>query len=356
MNINVLNKNFEQVDVIDSYESVIWTTRYFTPGDFELMLSVDSEIIENLKEGYYLVREQDALSEDEYHNVMIIENFEITTDAEEGDKLLVKGKCLKSIVGRRVVHQQTILNGRVDVCIKELLNDNIINPSNENRKISNFVVGSHNIINSYELSMQVTGNNLAEVISEICMTYGYGWDMFIKSSIFIFYLYEGVDHSYNQSENPYVIFSSEFDNLLTSDYKSIRDNYANVAIVAGEGEGINRKKVIAGSVKGLDRYEIFVDSRNSSSNDGEITEDEYNNMLLEEGVEELSNRKITTSFEGDVDDNGNFKLKTDYNMGDLVQVENDYGVSAATRIIEIIESEDEAGTNMIATFSDMEGV
>ena len=38
MDLYVLNKSLETTGVIDSYESLIWTPRYYTYGDFELYL------------------------------------------------------------------------------------------------------------------------------------------------------------------------------------------------------------------------------------------------------------------------------------------------------------------------------
>ena len=51
---------------------------------------------------------------------------------------------------------------------------------------------------------------------------------------------------------------------------------------------------------------------------------------------------------------GNYVLNKDYFLGDIVQVINEYGISATPRIIEIIESEDENGTSVVPTFSTWE--
>lgn len=353
MNIYVLDTSFNVTAVIDEYISVIWTRRYFTYGDFELYMSAEERTLGILKEGLYLVREEDV-SENEYRNVMIISNREITTDAENGDNLIVTGYCLKSILRRRVVSSQTILSGKVANCIRQLIRDNIISPTDTRRKISNFVFGTDSILTSKTMSMQITGNNLSDAIAEICTTYGYGYDVYIRNGNFVFEIYEGADRSYDQSANPYVVFSSEFDNLISSDYKQNRDTYANAVYVAGEGEGVNRKKVSVGTTTGLNRYEIWVDARNSSTNNGEISDSDYLAMLRNEGTEALSERVVTTSFEGEVDNTVNYTIGVDYFLGDLVQVENDYGISANTRIIEVIESEDENGKDIIPTFSDME--
>lgn len=353
MNIYVLDESFEIVGIIDEYISCIWTTRYFTYGDFELYVSADEELLDLLQTNRYLVRDKD-IDEEGYHNVMIIRNREITTDAEDGDHLVVTGYSLKSIINRRIIPNQTVLSGEVVSCIQQLINENIINPENNSRKVNNFILGNNAIINTYTMKQQITGKNLGEAITDICTTYGYGYDVYINNGNFVFKIYEGTDRSYDQVINPYVVISSQFDNLLSSDYQVNTDNFANVAVVAGEGEGTARKKVTVGDASGLNRYEVWVDSRNTSTNDGEISDEEYTELLIQEGEEKLSELQPTTSFTGEIDSTINYVFNRDYFLGDIVQVENDYGIRAKTRIIEIIESDSETGYEIIPTFSEME--
>lgn len=354
MDIYVLNDNFERVGIIDGYTSIIWTTRYYDPGDFELYLAADKNILNLIQNNYYLVREQDINGYD-YKNVMVIDkpNITIQTDVENGDYLTVTGKCLKSIVHRRVVANQTIMNGSLEACINRLLQENVINPSDIKRKINNFTFDNTTNF-GITLTMQTTGDNLQELITEICRNYNIGWNVYIKNKRLVFYLYKGVDRSADQTENPHVIFSYEFDNLLTSNYTEDMSNYANVAIVAGEGEGSARKKKETGdtTATGLNRFEIFVDARGISTNDGEITTAEYNNMLTEKGNESLAELQKVVTFEGEVDATRNYVLNEDFYLGDEVQVINEYGISKSTRIIEIIEADDETGKSVIPTFSD----
>lgn len=354
MNLYVINKTFEIVGVIDAYTSLIWTTRYYSEGDFEIYLAAEKDKLDLFQEGFYIVREADMTSSGEFKNVMIIQNREIITDAESGDNLIITGNDLKSILRRRVIVNQTLLNGEVSACIRRLIYENVINPTDANRTISNFTLGSNDLINTYNMQMQITGDNLADAIAEICQAYGFGYDVFIKNSNFVFYIYEGKDRTFNQDTNPYIVFSESFDNLLSSDYKQDRSNFANVAIVAGEGEGMERKKKVVGTETGLDRIEIWVDARNASSNNGEINDAEYQKMLEQDGTEALAEKAITTEFSGEVDNTINYMINRDYFLGDLVQIENDFGISASTRIIEVIESEDDTGSNIILTFSEME--
>lgn len=351
MDIYVLNSSFEKIGIIDTYQSIIWTTRYYAPGDFELYISARKDILDLLQVDYMLVRDKDIVG-DECHNVMMIRNIEIQSDAESGDSIIITGECLKSIVKRRVIANQTNLSGTVENSIRSLITQNIISPSDTDRAISNFVLGTDGDLTTANMTMQITGDNLADALAEICTTYGYGWDVFIKDSNFVFYIYEGKDRSFEQSTNPHVVFSTEYDNLLSSDYKEDRSLYANVAVVAGEGEGTARKKVTVGTATGLNRFEIWVDQRDTSSNDGEITDAEYQELLEQAGVEALAETGITTEFTGEVLPDVNFVYGVDYFLGDVVQIENDYGVSKAARITEIIESEDESGKTVIPTFEE----
>ena len=96
MEIYVLNTNFESVAVVDEFESLIWTDRYDEAGDFELYMSMDKRLLEYLRKDYYL---WNADSE----HMMIIEGINIVSDVEEGNKLIVSGRSLESILDRRII-------------------------------------------------------------------------------------------------------------------------------------------------------------------------------------------------------------------------------------------------------------
>lgn len=352
MDIHILDSSFNLVDIIDDYNSMIWTTRYFSQGDFELHVPAIERNIQYLKRNYYLCRQEDV-SEDEYRNVMIIQNVNIVTDVENGNMLTVTGKCLKSIVGRRIVWKQTNLSGYLESAIRQVLTENIINPEDSTRKIANFTMApAVGITNTIDL--QLTGNNIATWLEESCMKYGIGWDVYIKRGRFVFYLYLGADRSTNQRTLPHVVFSPEFDNLLTSDYKDEGEYYKNAALVAGEGEGTAQKFATVGSASGLDRYEEYIEASGMSTNDETITDAQYQKMLKEYGQSTLNLRSFSESFEGSVVPDGNYKLNQDYFLGDIVQVINEYGITASTRVVEIIDSEDESGRTVIPTFNTWE--
>ena len=101
---------------------------------------------------------------------------------------------------------------------------------------------------------------------------------------------------------------------------------------------------------------MWIDARDiqSEKEDGTtITEEEYNNMLAEEGAETLSSDDCTVAehIDAEIETLSNYEFGVDYFLGDIVEVINEYGIETTPRIIEVIESEDENGTSTIPTFS-----
>lgn len=352
MDIYVLDEKAEILDIVDVFQSVIWTVQYYSQGDFELIVPATKKNIDLMQKDRLLCRDKD-ITKDTFKNVMVIEDIKIESDWEEGDKLTVSGKSLKSIVGRRVVWKQTNLTGNLEAGIRYVLNENVIDPEEESRKIANVELDEAAGITD-TIDAQLLGDNIAEWIESICSTHEIGWDMYVRNKKYIFRLYKGTDRTYNQTEVPAVVFSDEYDNLLESIYTYERGDYKNAALIGGEGEGVNQRTTTIGEATGLQRYETYIDGSSVSSNGAIITEEQYYKLLQDYGKEQLNEVSDTESFEGNVVSDGNYKLNQDYFLGDLVQVKNEFGIEATPRIIEIIESEDEKGTAIVPKFSTWE--
>ena len=225
----VMNQNFERIKQIDDYSSLIWTTRYYECGDFEIVLPVTEEYNEIIIKGNYLVRDDDE-------HVGIIEDITIDSPEDNAERMIVTGRFAESILARRIIGEQTQLYGTISAGISTLVYDNIINPDITERKISNFSVLASDFPD--RLEAQYTGKNLLDVIVDICKTTHTGFGVRLtEDNVFQFYLYKGTDRSYEQNENPYVIFSDEYDNLQSSQYTRNSSEMVTDVLVAGEGEG-----------------------------------------------------------------------------------------------------------------------
>lgn len=346
---NFYNNQFTKTAVIDSATSIIWVTRFNNAGQFELYLPASTELLNLFNNENIIITRNDS------EIIMIVEVVKLNTNDENGDYLTITGRSIESIIGRRIVSRQTTLTGTVENGIRTLLTNNIISPSSSLRKIPFFTLGTLNgWTETFE--KQITGQNLLESISDICVAYDYGFKLTFdqNNQNLIFDLYKGVDRSFNQSANTHVVFSPDFENLGNTEYTIDRTTFCNWVYVAGEGEGTARKIAQASNVSagGLSVYEKWVDARNTSSNDGEISDTEYMAMLRQQAKEEIELSKITQTFSGEILNYNAYTYGVDYNLGDKVSIENEYGVTGNATITEITEVEDETGYKLVPTLSE----
>lgn len=355
MELYLLNKKFEMVDVVDVFESIIWTDRYSKYGDFEIYTTPENDLVKKLKTDYYL---WSAESE----HTMIIEDRKIETDVETGPHLIISGRSLESILYRRIVWDQINLDGYIEDEIERLLDVNIINPSDQNRKIENFVFqrSEDSFIESLKIQGQFTGDPVYDVIKKLCDSVDIGFKLILNNDDqFAFQLYSGMDRSYDQIENPYVVFSPNFENIINSNYYETKKDLKTITLVGGEGEGTSRKTAVVGDTEmiGLDRRELFTDARDISSytDDGEMSSSQYEASLKQRGIESLAQNKIIQSFDGEVEATQLYIYGRDFFMGDTVQLESQYGMNSKVRIVEYIYSQDvNSGVSSYPTFEVLE--
>ena len=337
-------------DFVEVYQSNIWNVQYFGQSDFQLITTATEENINKLAVGRYLVREEDM--NDGFQNVMVIEGQKLEYDSDIGWMLTVTGRGLKSIVGRRIVWKQTTMSGTFERAVRQIINDNIINPEDAKRRITNFTMEAEKGYTD-TADVQLLGENIADWLASSCESYGYGWDVYIKDGRYVFRLYKGEDRSYNQDVNTPVVFSEEYDNLLQSNYTHDREGYVNAALIGGEGEGVNKRTATIGDTEDLGRYERYIDGSSVSSNGAIITVEQYMKLLEDYGKDQLKATDVT-KFSGEILPDGIFKINEDYFLGDIVQIDTKRGITATPRIIEIIYAEDTNGFSVVPTFSEWE--
>lgn len=351
MDLIILDTNLEPCAVLDTYSSFIWTDRYTECGDFEIFTKMSSELLEFIKQDYYI--EQPGSD-----RTMIIEKLLIESDIEDGDTLTVTGRSLESILDRRIIWGQKNVKGNFQNEIKALLNEAIISPSNANRKIPNFIFEESTDPRITELTIdaQYTGDNLYDVIASLCYERDVGFSVIKnENKQFVFRLYMGEDRSYEQTKHPYVVFSPKFDNLISSNYIESKASMKNVTLIGGEElQDEPRVYTNVGNVAGLNRREIFTDASGVSRtvDEEELLQSEYIALLKQKGRETLieeENRYIR-SFEGEVETALMFKYGEDFFAGDIVQIENAYGQESKARVVEVVTSDDESGCITYPTF------
>lgn len=377
MEFMVLDKNYDAIAMIDTFTSAIWTVRYDEAGDFELCTPVRLDYIQAIQIGNYLwSKESDRL--------MIIETVEIATDAENGPQFTVTGRSLESILERRIITSSITFSGNVQSIIISMLNSEVINTST-NRKIPNFSYKTSTDPRITGTSMEFTarGENLYDMICSLCQECKIGWKILPKGAGgFEFELFVGTDRSYDQNVNPYVVFSPSFENLLNSNYIKSYKAYKNSVYAVGtyqkeviiknkykndEGDWVIEEQTTYeedevrawgfsenSEPTGLARREIFVD--NGGVNDGEQggAYSVWNAINKQKGLTELANYQTTTAFEGELEATRQYVYGEDFTIGDIVQIQNEYGIEGTVYISEIVFSQDASGITITPTFTSTE--
>lgn len=254
-----------------------------------------------------------------------------------------------------------MLSGNLQTAVEGILNDAIISPSDSKRTISNFIftASTDTNITSLTIDSQYTGDTVYDAICDICISFGLGFKVILNdSNQFEFSLYKGLDRSYEQSTNSYVVFSPNFNNLINTNYLESGKLVKTIALVLGEGQGAERKRTTAttgdGLETGLNRKELYVDARDISMTTEageEITEADYLKQLEQRGIKKLSEYEYEKIFDGEAETSVMFKYGIDFNMGDILQVSNEYGIETKVRVLEYVRSQTEEGYSVYPTFS-----
>lgn len=349
----MLDTDFKPVAVVDAYESFIWTDRYQSCGDFEFYSGASPELIQIFAlDRYIRIKGSDR--------VMIIDQVKIDSNPEDGAHITVTGHSLESILSRRIVQKTVALMGNFQTEIQRLLTENIISPDDSARTISNFIFqeSTDTAITSLEIAAEYTGDDLYKIIQTQCKEKKIGFKVVLDSSNnFVFSLFAGTDRSQVQNQNNPVVFSPGNDNLASSSFVNTHANYKNVALVAGQGNSEDRQYELVGTETGLNRREVFINASDlaqtvqTESGEETYTDEEYTEMLINRGKEELAKTINGDGFEAEADTEIKYKYGVDFFIGDIVQLANEYGNNLAARIAEIVFSYDTEAIRSYPTFT-----
>ena len=349
----VLNDDFIQFYTISEFTSLIWTEKYWECGDFELEVLYNLDLIEHVKIGNYLTI-------GDSNELMVIESMSITyeIDNKANRYIVYRGRTLESIFDRRIMWGEwSYENKEVQEIIDDLLRECIISPEDQNRKIDFFRFRKVNDIPTFSLSIGGDGDALYDIISAICQEKRIGMrcELVESEKTVYFYLYSGVDRSYDQMSNPPVIFSSEYENLGPSRYSLDTSKYKTVALAvspwrektekddAGDVVTSDRSRSVVEvgdfSVTGLNRREMFV-----SCGSG------YPDEMAQEAMEEIADTNRLEELDSELDPKRQFVYGIDYMIGDIVQVVTDFGLDSKAIVTEFIRSWNSSGYTEVPTF------
>ena len=348
--------------VCDSFSSLLWDIECYKCGAFEVYIAANPQNIGIFRTGRIIGRDDDK------EHFGIIESVKIDTDAENGDYLTVSGRFLMCLLERRIIYPTYSATSptKYSDIVREIVSLNCM--SNDNRRISGLSLGeiSGECWNQMT-KLQVSYTNLMEWIYTVCEKIG-GTANIRLSKIenehyqMLFELLQGTDRSILQEENPHIVFSDGYSNLLSFSYAEDISVQQNFAYVLGHGEGTDRKRTTyfdGDEPVFLDRYEVYVDADDISEEeqlDGEtrqIPEEEYIELLKNRGSEKMISPK--TASESTIAANSTqYQYQKDYAVGDYVTVQHRrFGmIQPKIQLIGMVEGFDRNGISLTPTFKE----
>lgn len=334
MEIRIYDTKLFRVGQLENQTSLIWTRRFFEPGEFELHAPITEENIR-------LLTKENIVFKKGGIEAGIIEDIE-KEESDAVNEIIVRGRFLSSYMDRRLVKSTVNFSGKIENAMIMLLRSAAEIPLVKIGDLKNF---------QEEISFQVTMKNLLKTNIKLSKAGNIGFRFVpdFKKHVITFETYKGVDRTISQRKNPRVIFSESYNNLRNAKYRYNNQNLKTLVIVGGEGEGTERVYVTVGGGEGLNLREVFVDARNIRSKD--LTEEEYKKKLMQRGQEALNEYSESESMECESNPEVNFKYKEDYDLGDIVTVKKEkWGLYMDQRITEIQEIYERGKMYVVPTF------
>lgn len=331
MELYIFGRDRSLLGVVEAFEYLRWTRRYSQCGSFELKAIATPENVELLQLGHYLWKNDDE-------EAGLIEFRELA--APDRETILVSGHFATSLLGRRIVWGTETLSGDLSTCVERLLMNHLINPEDTSRRIDGIVFESPML--GMPVHTQTSHRNLMDVVTSLCDAVEVGLKTIFDPTCgpLRVLLYQG-----NVTQ---AVFSKEYENVIDQVYTQSLLDYANTALIGGEGEGSERMFVNITGESGEDRYEMFVDAKDLRE---EEFGDDYAAALLFRGEAKLRERAMVRAFDASANPYGNLVYKRDYDLGGVVRVLSPrWNLDMTARITEVEESYDADGRSLRVVF------
>ena len=358
---------FQEGESITGWDSASWIERYRDPGEFEIVGKLSSGLKEALPIGTFIshVRTLD---------VMMVENHEISEETDEDPTITITGRDLKSLLEQRIVGQnwnwasppaslsvsEYILGANYTwIQAAELINEHIKTGT---------VIMSGDAIPNLEATHSVSGTSVSEArtiprgdvlskLMELLEVDDLGCRV-IRRHIFPGFpssgstvkllIHDGDDKSSS------VVFSAANGDIDVAEFLWSIKRLKTSALVSGQYV----EAMVHGTQTGLDRRVMLVDG---SDLDGHLetiptggTLTSIRTAMTTRGNQALKAQKKLSLSRIDISATPTHEYRREYNIGDFVSVNSNYGQIGTMRVIEHVEIEDENGRSAHPTLEIIE--
>lgn len=348
----------EQGEAINKIVSVMWVERYQDPGEFEIVSKLSSGLWEFLPLGT-------LISHSNTMEVMIVENHQITEGATEDPVLKTTGRSLDSILEQRIVG----VNGaRSSSTIAEyvlpsdwtwnqavkLINDHIAPPANAGDVLTNLTAAAVAGIVGTQAERVLNRGPLSTRLLELLQVDDLGIKTVRRNTFSgfggsnaqtTFIIHQGANKSAS------VIFSWKAGDLEKAEYLFSNKRDKNSALVIGR---YIYTMVDTGPVN-YDRRIMIVDAGDidepfSVPPTGADLTTVIQKMQVRGNAALQAQMPVNIS-RADISKTTKYEYRRDYNIGDFVTLDGNFGAIQVMRVVEYVEIEDENGESSHPTLA-----
>jgi len=337
----------EQGDAINGAASVMWVERYREPGEFEITAPLSSGLLQFLPLGT-------MISHTNTLEVMIVENHNIKDEEDVDPFVSITGRSLELILEDRVVGSNLVQTNNVLVPyviaaqpsaaqVSIMINEHIDHPTDPDDKLENFDAWT-GITTGTSEPRTIGRISLHKAVVEILAVDNLGIKS-VRRNPFggdgndvhtHFIIHNGVDRSAS------VIFSRKAGDLEGSEYLWSNRKYFNSAMVVGRYVNV---KVHTPGYSGYSRSMMVVQADDIDGHldvvpVGAVLTDIVAKMQTR-GRAAMAAQSRINLVRADISEISKYHYRRDYNIGDIVTVDGNFGEIAPMRVVEYVEIQDE---------------
>lgn len=371
----IFNENLRRIGLLRQYEMAQWSNKFRDIGTFSINARYVDEnlfLLDKTKTYYILLYMSSDETKSEQWNTLHNVFGKIEKVSKEDDEdtdypstIKIEGRLMPFLFSKRVIaNTLDYKNMELITYIRDLITKCFEKNTERYVDMNISCQKDNKVYDATFITKQITGGQLWEEMSDYFEQYKLGIVIapkinktFELSSVygehlsglsnvagFEVLIKTGVDRTRGNGLNT-VIFSKSLSNIKRASYSYNSESDMNVAYIAGEGEGAERKwyeiqKDSENKKSAWNREELWIDARDIQSegeDDTTLTDEEYDKLIEQRAYEKFQENAIMDEYSATVNEhNQRYVYMRDYDLGDWVTIQDrDLGIEIDAQIVEV---------------------
>lgn len=351
-----LDENLSRDSLIENFRSLIWTERYNSWGDFQILIDSTSATRNKYKPGV-------RIGKKDSYCVMTIESVQDDLDEDGTDTLTITGRSIEAwlddrvampaLAGTNTTQKWTVTNtpGNIarylfnQICVLHVLHANDVIPFYH----SGTLLPAGNLPEpAATVTIDFDPATLYADLQLVCQTYNLGFRLVKDGDTgnVYFEVYTGDDRTSGQTSRQAVIFSNDLESVTKTSVLTSTAGYKNVAYVfAQNGAGTVYALNTGTTTAPEDRRVLLVDANDIDTAAGATLDAQ----IQQRGLQELQKNQAVYAMDGEVNQAQPYIYGVDYRLGDLVEERSIDGTVTDMLVVEQIFASDDQGERSYPT-------